>query len=280
MTKAAVQAFASEENRALWAWLGTMLLSALFIPAGGLGLAAVAGLYALLALPARTVADHFRRPALATLLTVAALGWMTATHFWSPYRNPDEVLKLALLTPFFILVPVAASRIGAANRRLAQAALILCVVFTLIFMLVEYFTTGDMTLGYKLAVEGYDASRTDLDIRVNTVLSRGATPAIMLAGIAVILLWTQSRLALKIIAAIAGLITVLVALGFGVHANAVALAAALILMVTARHWPAMTLRGLLAGLGLFVLTGPLFFAVLLSFFGPELSAAMPIMKKK
>lgn len=274
--RAIAQAVASEENRALWAWLAAMLLSAIFIPAGGLGLAAAAGLYALIALPAQTVARHFRRPALATVLTIAALGWMTATHFWSPYRNPDEVLKLALLTPFFILVPVAASRIGPLNRRLAQTGLILCVGFTLMFMLVEYITGGDMTLGYKLAVEGYDAGRTDLDIRVNKVLSRGATPAIMLAGIAVILLWTQLRLGLKIVAAIAGLITVLVALGFGVHANAVALAAALILTVIAGRWPALTLRCLLAGLGVFVLAGPLVFAVLLSFFGPELSAAMPM----
>lgn len=266
----------SEESRALWAWLAVMFMTAFLIPAGGLGLAAAAGLYALAALPAATLARHVRRPHLVTILALISLVWLTASYVWSPYRNPDEALKLALLTPLFIIVPVAAARIGARHRLLAQGAFLACVVFILVIMTMESLTGGDLTLSYKLDVEGYDPSRTDLQIRVDRVLSRGATPAIMLTGIVIMLLWTQRIFALRVIAALAAVIMVVMAFDYGVQANAAALAAALITSAMASRWPALTLKLLLAGLGLLVLSGPLVFAVLLGLAGPDIGAAMPM----
>ncbi|WP_439633227.1 O-antigen ligase family protein [Glycocaulis sp.] len=272
----AISAILSEENRALWAWFGAMALTALFVPAGGLGLAASAGLFALFAVPAHTLATHLRKPGLATILAAAALGWATLSYSWSPNRNPEEVLKLALLTPLFIIVPVAAARLNGPRQQLARAAFIAAIGFILCVMAIEALTGGDMSRSYKLAVEGYDDGRTDLDIRVNTVLSRGATPAIMFAGIAIMLLWTQRSRALRLLAAAAGVITIAIALDFGVQANIVALVAAVAATAIAWRWPAVTLRLLLIGLAALILAGPLVFLVLLALVSPETGAAMPM----
>lgn len=271
-----MRAVLSEEGRALWAWLGAMLLTALFVPAGGLGLAAAAGLFALFALPARTLAAHLRAPALTTILAGITLAWFTVSYAWSPNRDPEEVLKLALLTPLFIIVPVAAARLSGSGQKLARAAFIAALAFILCVMAVEALTGGDMSRSYKLAVEGYDNGRTDLAIRVNTVLSRGATPAIMLAGVAIILLWMQPSRAARSLAVCAGLITIAIALDFGAQANAIALGTALAAAALAWRWPAGTLRLLLTGLAVFILAGPLVFLALLALISPETSAAMPM----
>lgn len=272
----ALSTIVSEENRALWGWLIAILLSAILIPAGGLGLAASAGLFALIALPVQTIGRHLRKPAVVTILAALTLGWITLSHVWSPYRNPDEVLKLAILTPLFILVPIAAARISASGQTLARTGFIAGVAFVLFTLLMESLTGGDMTLGYKLAVEGYDAGRTDLQIRVDKVLSRGATPAIMLGGIAVILLWSQRLLPLRLMAGLAATILVVIALDFSAQANAVALLAATAAAALTWKWPVTTLRVLLTGLGVMIVAGPLLFAALLAITGPELSSALPM----
>lgn len=271
-----LRAVLSEENRALWSWLGVMALTALLVPAGGLGLASAAGLFAIFALPGGTLAAHLRTPGAATLLTVLALGWMTASYAWSPNRDPEEVLKLALLTPLYIIAPVAAARVRAADLPLARAAFIASIVFILGVMVIEALTSGDLTRSYKLAVEGFDDGRTDLDIRVDTALSRAGTAAIMLAGVAIMLMWTQRSASLRALAAVAGVITIVIALDFGVFANAVALGVAVIVTAIAWRWPAMTLRLLLAGLAVCILAGPLLFIGLLALISPEMSAAMPM----
>ncbi|WP_429912425.1 O-antigen ligase family protein [Glycocaulis sp.] len=271
-----LRAVLSEENRALWSWLCVMVLSALLVPAGGLGLASAAGLFAIFAFPGGTLAAQLRSPGAATLLTALALVWMTASYAWSPNRDPEEVLKLALLTPLYIIVPVAAARVRAADLPLARAALIASAVFILCVMALEALTGGELSRSYKLAVEGFDDGRTDLDIRVNTTLSRAATAAIMLAGVAIIMLWTQRSAPLRALAALAGIITTAIALDFGVHANAVALGAAIIVTALAWRWPTLTLRLLLAGLAVFILAGPLLFIGLLALVSPETGAAMPM----
>lgn len=272
----AVRSMFSEESRALWAWLAVMFMTAFLIPAGGLGLAAAGGLYALFAMPGPTLWRHLRRPGLVTLLALAALVWASVSHVWSPYRNPDEALKLALLTPLFIIVPVAAARIAPERQVLAQGAFIACIIFILVIMAMESLTGGDLTLSYKLDVEGYDPARTDLQIRVDRVLSRGATPAIMLTGIAVMLLWTRKVLSMRILAVLAALVTVIMALDYGVQANAAALAAAIVMTALAARWPAFTLKFILTALAVLILAGPLLFTLLLGLAGPELGAAMPM----
>ncbi|KPP81699.1 MAG: O-antigen ligase family protein [Oceanicaulis sp. HLUCCA04] len=274
--KPALHVLASEQNRALWAWLGTMLLCIFMIPAGGLGLAAAAGLFALAALPLHTLVTHLRKPELVTLLAIATIAWSAISYTWSAYRDPDEVLKLALLTPFFILVPVAAAQIRPADLTLARAAFLMCVASILSLMAIEAITGGDLTRSYKLDVEGYDPARTDINIRVDLVLSRGATPAIMLAGIAAILLWSHRIRTLQVMAALAAILTVLLALAFSVQANAAALAAAVIVAACCCKWPMATLRLVLAGFAVLILTGPLLFAGLLTIMGPEFGQALPM----
>jgi len=271
-----LHALASEQNRALWAWLGAMFLCAFLIPAGGLGLAAAAGLFALAALPLRTLVTHLRKPELATVLAIAAIIWLAISYTWSPYRDPDEVLKLVLLTPFFILVPVAAARIRLGDLTLARAGFLMSLASILTLIAIEAIMGGDLTRSYKLDVEGYDPARTDIQIRVDLVLSRGATPAIMLAGIAVILLWSHRILALQVMAALAAILTIVIALAFSVHANAAALAAAVIVAACCWKWPTATLRLALAGFAVLILAGPFLFAGLLAATGPEFGQTLPM----
>lgn len=265
-----------QENRALWGWLGALALTALLTPAGGLGLAGTAALLALVALPVRTLAEETRKPASAWTPAALALGWVMLTHMWSPYRNPDEMLKLALLTPLFMLVPVIAASIRDESRRLALAAYVAMVLTVLLVLLAEALTSGDITLSYKLGVEDYTLDRTDLQIRVNKTLSRAATPAIMFGGVAVILLWVQRHPALRLLAVLAGMVTVLIAFDFGVQANAVALLAGCIVTAFAWKWPGLTLRALLAGLAISLITGPLLFGAMMSLAGPETRANLPM----
>lgn len=264
------------DQRALWAWVLVIALCGPVITSGGLGLAAAAVLFALLAFPLAPAISHLRQHRLATMLAVAAVVWTTLSYAWSPYRNPEEVLKFAILTPLFILVPVAAARIGAGDRVLARTALIGSAAFAVFVLMMESLNGGDVALSYKLGVEGYTPDRTDIPIRVDRVLSRGATPAIMLSGIAIMLLWTQRDQVLKIIAAALAVMTVCIAFDFSVAANSVAVIAAALLTAIALKWPVATLRTLLIGLGLTVLTGPILFTALLSFASPEFGAALPM----
>lgn len=271
-----IASLARDDQRALWAWVVVIALCGPFITSGGLGLAAAGVLFALLAFPARPAISHLRQHRLATMLAVAAVVWITLSYAWSPFRNPEEVLKFAILTPLFILVPAAAAQIGAGDRVLARTVLIGSAAFAVFVLMMESLTGGDVALSYKLDVEGYTPDRTDIPIRVDKVLSRGTTPAIMLSGIAIMVLWTGRDLALRVIAAALAVMTVCIAFDFSSAANSIAVLAATVLTAIAMKWPVATLRTLLIGLGLAVLTGPLLFTMLLSFASPEFGAALPM----
>ncbi len=263
-------------SRTLLSWLGAMPLAAILIPAGGLGLAPLAGLFVLFSAPAGVIWRAMRQAGPATILSALAVGWFSLSYVWSPYERPDEMIKLALLTPLFAAMPLAALQIEPRHLPVARAGFVFCAATVLAVMAVESLTSGDMTFSYKIAVEGYTGTRETIQGATDRVLSRGATAAMMVGGLAVLALWSAGRPALTAIAGVMAVITGLIAMDFNVFANAAAFAAAILVCALGLWRPRQILPALLCGMAAMILFAPVIFAGLLALMGEEIRALLPL----
>ncbi|MGY6532261.1 O-antigen ligase family protein [Glycocaulis sp.] len=263
-------------RRTLWSWTGAMGLIVILIPAGGLGLAPLAGLFVMFAAPAKALWRTLRAPGLALIMGVLALGWFSLSYLWSPYERVDELAKLALLTPLFALVPLAALQLEPRHLPMARTWLVFAMAAVSAVMAAESLTRGDMTLSYKVAMEGYEGTRQYLQSAVDRALSRGATPALMMIGITAIMLWTTGRTLLRWVAGAMALICLAIAFDFNVHANGVAFIAALAVTAMAARWPRHALPLLLCAMAAAIMFTPLIFSALLALSGEEFRAMLPL----
>ncbi|MFN3834540.1 MAG: O-antigen ligase family protein [Glycocaulis sp.] len=262
--------------RTLAALILAMALAVILVPAGGLGLAPLAGIFVFLSLPLKPVRDAVRQPGAALALSALAIAWFCLTFIWSGYDQLDELWKLALLTPLFMMVPLAAGQIAPHHLHLARAALVFAVFAIFLVLGAESLTRGDMTLSYKLSVENFSVERNDLQIAVERGLSRGATPALMMGGIVAIMLWHTSNRILRGLAAGLAVIAVIIATDYNVYANAVAFVAAAGVCALAARWPRQVAAGLFHAIAVILIFTPLIFTALLALPDAQLRPLMPM----
>lgn len=204
-------------------WRFWLVLTAVFVCAGGLGAASSAGFIGLMLAPFLVLpaVRAVRAGPLAAGLVAAALAWAAMSLAWSPYDRPDQAIKLALLTPLYILVVFAAARMadGAAKARLAW--IVIPMLLAGIFLLIEAALGGAISEAVKAATES-DGRAADVGVRTMIVLARGATGFVIIAGPAAVALLTRGDLVgrcgagLLLAAALAG------GFAFGVEANLLA----------------------------------------------------------
>lgn len=263
-------------RRTLWAWLGAWPLAAILVPAGGLGLAPLAGLIVAFSAPVRASWQVLRNPPLTLILPALALGWFCLSALWSPYERYDELWKLALLTPLFCLLPLTANGLEPRHLPLARAGMVFGTVTILTVLTVEAVTRGDMTLSYKVGVEGFAGAREDVQGFVDRTLSRGTTPAVMFAGVVAVMAWTTGQRALQALAALIALAAGFLAFSFNVHANGAAFIVGLAVCALAMRWPRLALPALLIAIAALIGFAPLIFLAVAGLADEQLRAAIPL----
>lgn len=263
-------------SRAIWSWTGVMPLAIILVPAGGLGLAPMAGLLVLFAMPLKAAFGALRKAGAPLIVSAITLGWICLTYLWSPYQLTDELWKLGLLTPLFALVPLTASQISAADRHQARVVMVFVIISVMLAMAMESLTLGDMTYSYKVDVEGYSGPRHLIHSAVDRVLSRGATPAMMMGGIVAIMLWITGNRILRGLAAGLGVICTIIAFDFNVSANGVAFIAAITVCALAARWPRQALPALLCAMAAIILFTPLIFWGALALTGDTVRSLLPL----
>lgn len=253
-----------------------LLLSLVFVAAGGLGLAASVGLLGLCLLPAlsRPAWLAVRQAPIVPLLVALMLGWFCLSYAWSPYGKPDQAYKLALLSPLFIAASFLAWRLTETEQRRQLRWLTILTLLTGFYFLIEAMTGAIIGSWVELNLEGA-ASPEHAQINAKITHSRGATAFLMLVGPVIIWLW-QSRSNLKrMLAAALSAIAIISATSFEVEANIIALIAACMACGLAIHWPRKTLQALLIAAAVWVAGAPVWMGLGLSVFPQAWSDSIP-----
>ncbi len=260
-----------------WIFAGACALSALMTVGGGLGLAPVAALTGLLLLwfVRRSLIALIQRRPPALILAAGFLVWAIASYLWSPYDRPDQALKLLAGPALFALVPLAASSLDDDARARAAQAFVALAVACAVYFLAEALFDARFAHEYKMAVEGYGDPQASHAIAVRA-LSRGATPFILFAGPALILMWARGGAALRGFAAFTALAAVLAASAFEVEANIVALAAAAIAGLGAFAAPRRMLQLILLAAAGLILAAPLFVRLGLIVLPADATEVLPV----
>jgi O-antigen ligase len=258
-------------------WRVMLVLTALFVAAGGLGVSASAGLIGLLLLPllALPAARALLAAPLAPCLFAAALVWTALSLSWSPYEKPDQALKLILLTPLYGLAVYAAARASEEAVRTRMSWLIGLMLLVAVYILVEAIFDAPIALLLKGTFEDPDQP-LGLYPRTMIVLARGVTGFIIIAGPAAIALLARGDRAgragagLLILAAFAG------GFAFGVEANLLALAAAACAAGLAWRFGGRALGALCFAAAASVAAAPLYIGALTALVSDNMAASLPL----
>ncbi|XBQ16847.1 MAG: O-antigen ligase family protein [Oceanicaulis sp.] len=267
-------------SRALGLWRDAVFYfwitwSAIFIGAGGLGLAGSAAFMGLLWVPMLIwpIWEDTRRSPGAPILAALAIGWICLSWIWSPYDRPDQLIKLGLLTPLFVLAAYGFARLSDPVRaRYGRYALI---VFGLcaIYLLIEALFGIPIATQYKIWVEGVDIGREWARAFAERMISRGASAFILVAGPMAIYAWLNG---LRPVAVLLGAAALAGAAAFGVEANLVALAAGSAAAAAAFVRPGASLRALCLGLAVYVVFAPVLTGLFILLVPDGLAAMLPM----
>lgn len=259
----------------LWRFL--LFMTALAIATGGMSASATVGLISLGLLPflvPPAVRATLAAP-LAPGLLALAIAWTALSWTWSPYGRPDQVYKLVLLTPLYVLVPFAASRLTDERARALIAWTAIPLALTATYFLIEIAFGAPVSLYVKTEWQGH-SDAADAVARAYIALGRGATGFLLAAPPIAIACWMYGGrpwrgLAIFLIAAgaIAGL-------GFGIEANFLAWLSAAGVALAAWRAPRMALSGLCLAAAALILTAPVYIAALLSLVPDSLAQALPL----
>jgi len=252
-------------------------LSCVFIAAGGLGLAASVALTGLMMLPAVLVPGWraFKSTPTAVFVALVTVGWFCISAIWSEYERNDQVFKLILLTPTFLITAYVGVRLT--DYECNQQARVLAILLSLVgaYFLFEAVTGALIGAWIELELEGA-VNATQAAIHAKITLSRGASAYLMIVGPIMIWLWRRNTRLSQGGAIALGVMAFAAASGFGVEANLLALMLAALVAMAAYRWPTRTLQGLLIGTAVFVLGAPLFIAALLIAIPDSLANALPV----
>ena len=253
--------------------------SFIMIVAGGLGMAATAGLIGLLLLPC--IALPAARAALSQptplLFLAAAITWASISLIWSPYDRPDQVLKLTLLTPLFILAPFAVTRFSPDRREALFRWLAVGAVAAGGLFFVEALSGSWLSKQAQIHLNGVPATDDGrLQILADRVLGRGLSAYLMVAGPVAIGLWALGGLANRTAAVFMLIACATGSLSFGIQANALALGFAAIAAAAAYGYPQASLQiGLSLSAGL-IIAAPLIMGAVISLMPPAALEALPL----
>lgn len=236
------------------AGIAVFLLSYLLAAAGGLMIAPAVALFALIAFP---VHREFWRPGSMTwfvMFGLAFLAWTGISFLWSPHDDPEQVPKLLLGVPLYVLFALRVGSLDGIWRARVEAAILFMVIGLGLMGIVEIVTDGSATRSFKLAVEGADAlSARELDIYVNRNLGHAAAPLVMLAGPAALLAWREGG---PVIGVFILLVSLVLAFSFDTQVNAVAFVLAGVAGLCAVYWPRSTVAMLIGGAAGLVMVTP------------------------
>jgi O-antigen ligase len=258
--------------------LGVLLtLSAVFIAAGGLGLATSVALIGLIFMPVIFVSGwrSFKSAPTLAFLGMLSVTWLCVSHLWSPYERADQAYKLALLTPLFVLGAYIGCRLT--DEEAGRQARLLSVVALLAggYFLLEALTGG--LIGGWIELELEDSTYPAEAIRnAKVTLSRGATAFMMVAGPVALYMWRQDGawrrgLALTLLAMAA-----FASASFDVEANILALVFGLTAAGAAQIAPRTTMQVILLGTGVWVLGAPLFMGLGLALMPESVEDSLPL----
>ena len=261
--------------RLLWTLRVAFPLGGLFAVAGGLGLAATAGLATLVSLPPRALYQVVRNPSPALIASGLALGWLVLSFAWSPYDRPDQAIKLALLTPLFLALPFIAHRAPEEIRVRLRPVVIVSAILALLMITFEGLAGAPVTISYKIGVEGYASDRQDLLTLANRMLGRGALFVEILAIPAIILLWRAGTRPLRVAAIAMGVLALVAASTLATDANLVSALMAVALAASAWRWPVRTLQAGLVVVAVVLVTAPFLFGVCLRLVPDTMRESLP-----
>ncbi|MCR9129373.1 MAG: O-antigen ligase family protein [Alphaproteobacteria bacterium] len=258
-------------------WRAMLVLTALFVGAGGLGVSTSAGLIGLLLLPvlALPAARALFAAPLAPALLAAALAWSALSLVWSPYDKPDQALKLILLTPLYILAVFAAAQASSEAARSRINWLIGLMLIVAVYVLVEALFNAPVALWVKGLLDE-PGQAIDLHARTMIVLGRATTGFLIIAGPAAIALLTRDGLgaragaALLLVGALAG------GVAFGIEANVFALTAAAAAAALAWRFGERALGALCFAAAASIAAAPLYVGALIALVPDELAASLPL----
>jgi O-antigen ligase len=207
-------------------WRVLLVLTVAFVGAGGLGAASSVALIGLMLAPlsVRGAARAVLANPLAPGLFAAALAWIAVSLAWSPYDRLDQAMKLALLTPLYALMVFAAVRMDDRAARARVIWLVVPVLLTAVYFLLEAALGGLIAQSFKAATETPNQP-VSLEARTMIVLARGVTGFVILAGPVAVLLLARADLAGRLGAALLLAAALAGGVAFGVEANLLALMA-------------------------------------------------------
>ena len=254
-----------------------LTLSALFIAAGGLGLATSMALTGLIFTPVVFLSGWraFKSAPTLVFLGVLSIGWICLSHAWSPYEKADQAYKLALLTPLFVIAAYIACRLTDEEAERQKRVLIVGALLVGGYFLIEALSGGLIGGWIELNLE--ESTYPAEAIRnAKVTLSRGATAFMMAAGPVALVLWrrtdTLSRGAALTLMAMA----VFASASFDVEANILALGFGL-LVAAAAFWGArLAPQLMLLGAGVWVLGAPLFMGMGLALLPDSVEDGLPL----
>ncbi|WP_440958872.1 O-antigen ligase family protein [Oceanicaulis sp. LC35] len=254
-----------------------LTLSALFIAAGGLGLATSMALIGFIFAPVVFVSGWraFKSAPTLVFLGVLCVGWLCLSHAWSPYEKADQAYKMALLIPLFVMGAYAGFRLTREEaERQGQVLTIVCLLVGGYF-LIEALSGGMIGGWIELNLE--ESTYPAEAIRnAKVTLSRGATAFLMLAGPVALMLWrrgeTLDRAGAMILIVMAGF----AAASFDVEANILAFGCGLAIAGATLFKPRLAPQMLLGGAGVWVLGAPLFMGIGLALLPDGLEDRLPL----
>jgi O-antigen ligase len=260
-----------------WTLRLLVVLTCVFIGAGGLGAATSVGLMGLLLLP-MTFLPALRASRAVTQALVCfavAVAWIGLSLIWSPYDRPDQLIKLAILTPLYTLAVFSFVRLDDDRAQTLLAWLSVSVGLLAVYFLIEAVSGARLSVEFKLAFEPLQ-DRDMVLILANRLLARGLTAFILVGGPVALALWIYgSRLARSIAVGIflSGLAG---AFAFQVEANAMALLAGVLAGAIAWRFPRTALQLGFWIAAAMIIAAPLVMGAMLSLIPDSLIDSLPL----
>ena len=259
-------------------WRVWLYASAVFLGGGGLMVSGSAGFIGLMLLPflAATAARAVLARPIPVGLFAAALAWTAVSLTWSPYDQPDQALKLALLSPLYLLVVFAAARLD--DRTAGRRLFWITAPFSLlaIFFLIEALLGAPISLSFKTDLEGYGDTPAQAEAFADRTLARGLTGFVMIAGPAAIAMLARGGLAGRAGAGLLAAAGLVGGAAFGVEANLMALFAGAAAAVLAWRFTGRGMAALCFAAAAAVLAAPLYMAALTALISTETAEALPV----
>ena len=248
-------------------------LSTGFAAVGSLLIPPLVALLAIVAVPLDREFWRFREFPWALAGALAFLAWALLSFLWSPYDNPEQILKTGFGIPLYILFAVRMGQLGNGWRRRVEAMMIFMVVTLGLILLSEALMGGYVTRSFKMLDPFFaEMTRADVDEFVFRNLGHAAVPLILMSVPVSLIAWRAGG---PVIGVVVMIFAAIAAFSFRTEVNAAAFLLASVAAGLAMVWPrAMVVFVFGASAGL-VLVLPLIAPALIEVVPDGLRQALP-----